>query len=74
MLSWGKLWTKRYKKTQNPAAPLEKPGEKAGYHPGTLHTAAPRGWADHISHVSSWNPGPASTLTHIGNQLAPLGE
>ena len=38
--SWGKLWTKSYKKTKNPMAISEEPGTKAGYitHPRVHHT------------------------------------
>ena len=28
-----------------------------------LHTAPPKGWADHLSHPSSRSPGPSPTFT-----------
>ena len=63
MRNWGKLWTIRYKKTQNPTATSGVSGAKAGYHAWSLHTAPPRGWAHHPSHPSRLSPGPILTLT-----------
>ena len=73
---WGKLWTKRYKKTKNPTATSEEPGAKnsvlrakAAYYICSLHTALPKGWARHISHPSSPTPGHTPTSPRIRNQL-----
>ena len=60
--SLDKLWTVGYKKNENPDAISKDPGEKAGYCTCTLHTAPPRGWADHLNHPSGPTPGPASPL------------
>ena len=53
MHSWDKLWKTRYKKTKNPTATSEVWGAKAGYCACILHTAPPRGWAEHLSHPPS---------------------
>ena len=62
MHSWGKLWT-RYKKTKNPTATSEEPGAKAGHCACPLHSAPPKGWADHLSHTSGPTPRHTPTLT-----------
>ena len=67
MCSWGKLWT-RYKKTKNPTTTSEELGAKAGYCACPLHTAPPRGWANHLSHPSGPTPGPTPTLTPYASE------
>ena len=61
--SWGKLWTRRYKKTKTPTAISEELGAKAGYWACPLHSTPPRGWADHLSHASGPTPGHTPALT-----------
>ena len=64
MCSWGKFWTKRYKKTKKtPTATSEELGAKAGYCACPLHPAPPKGWAKHLSHPSGLTPGHIPTLT-----------
>ena len=70
MSSWGKLWTKRYKKTKNPTATSEGPGAKTGCwekNKGTVHAPCTQhhqsGGADHLSQASAPTPGPTPTLT-----------
>jgi len=70
----GPIVDKKIQKDPKPSCPSWRARSKSRVPPITLHTAPPKGWADHISHVSSWNPGPAPPLTPIGNQLAPLGQ
>ena len=65
MHSWGQLWTTRYKQTKIPTATSEVSGAKARYCAWSLHTAPPRGWADHLSHASGLTPGSAPTLTPL---------
>ena len=71
MCSWGKLCTTRYKKTNchfwGARNKSRGSGAKAGHCACPLHSAPPKGWADHLSHPSGWTPGP----TPIRNQLAP---
>ena len=72
MLSWGTLWTIRYRKTKNnPSASSEELGEKAGCALcASQHTAPPGVWADHLSHPSGLTlvlPPPSPS---IRNQLA----
>ena len=59
MCSWGKFWTKRYKKekkSKNPTAISEEPEAKTGsesrvlYMPFALNTT--KGWANHLNHPS----------------------
>ena len=66
MHSWGKLWTIRYKKTENPTAASKLSGAKAGYCAWFLHTTPPRGWANYLSHPSGPNP----PSTHLRDQLS----
>ena len=49
MSSWGKLWTRRYKKTKNWTTTSQKPGTKPGYCTCPLHITPPKGWANHLS-------------------------
>ena len=54
-------------KIQNPTGTSEVPGAKAGYHPWSLHTTSPRGWADHQSHPSSQTHPSAPFSFHLRN-------
>ena len=74
MRSWGRLWTTRYEKTKNPTATSEESGAKAGYCSWPLHTAPPRGWADHISHPCGPTHASGPTLTRLRDHLTPLRE
>ena len=70
MLSWDKLWTKRYKKTKKAQLPLLKRREQkqgVGSKSRALrmppaHTP-PEGRADHLGHPSGPTPGSAPTLS-----------
>ena len=53
----------KIQKDQNLTATSEVPGAKAEYSARSLHTAPPRGWADHLSHPSGLTHGSAPTLT-----------
>ena len=63
---------KEIQKTKNATATSEESGTKAGYFTGPLHTAPPKGKANHLSHLSSWTPG-LTFYPHrpIRNQLTP---
>ena len=51
------------KRSKNPTATSEEQGAKAGYWACPLHTAPPKGWADHLSPPSSPTPGHTPTFT-----------
>ena len=68
MCSWGKLWTKRYKRPKNSTATSEEPGAKVGYCACPLHLTPPEGWADDLSYPSGPNPGHTPTLTPYKEQ------
>ena len=70
MPSWGKVWT-RCKKSKNPAATSEVSGAKAGYCAWSLHTARPRGWADHPRHSFCPTHGSAPTRTPFKGSACP---
>ena len=53
--------------TKNPTVTSEMPRAKAGYSAWCLHTALPRGWADHLSRPLD----PPLSSPCIRNQLAP---
>ena len=62
MCSWGKLGTRRYKKTKNPTTTSEKPRAKAEYCACPLHPTQPKGWTNHLSHPT---PGHSPTLIRV---------
>ena len=67
MCSWGKLWTKRKKKTKNPTATSEELGAKTEYweqKQGIVHTPVhtTKGVGKPLSHSSGPTPGPTLTL------------
>ena len=75
--SWGKLWTKRYKKTkQKPKKPTHQtatskdPGAKTVYSTCALHTPPPKGWAIHLSHPSGPICGHTPTITPCKEPVA----
>ena len=70
MGSWDKLGTTRYKKTKNPTATSEEPRAKAKYCAWALHTAPPRGWADHLTTPPARPLDPPLPSPHIRNQLS----
>ena len=71
MCSWGKLWTRRYKKTKkNPNCHFWRArskdrvlGAKGGYCTCPLHSTPPNGWVDHLRHPSGRTPGHTPSLT-----------
>ena len=81
LCSWGKFWTKRYKKTpQNPSSP-EELGAKIVYQEQkqvlstlpALNTT--KGWTNHPSHPCRRTCGHTLTLTPYKEEVAhPLGE
>ena len=78
MCSWGKLWTKRYKKTKEPNWYFWRVGRrnrvlgaKAGYCACLLHSTPPKRWVDHLSHPSSRPLNTSLPSPYIRNQLSP---
>ena len=56
---------------QNPTATSEVLRTKAGYCTGSVHTASPSGWADHLSHTSSQTYLSAPTPTPFKEPVPP---
>ena len=56
MGSWSKLWTIRYQKKQKPKCHFWEAGSKSRVLYMHLHTAPPKGLADHPSHPSFSTP------------------
>ena len=52
----GQIMNNKIQKGQKPIVTSEVPGAKAGSCTWSLHTAPPRGWADHLSHPPAWPP------------------
>ena len=75
--SQGKFWTKdtKTKKIQLPLlkSPEQKQGvgSKSRYCACPQHTTPAKGWANHLSHPSSWTPGHTVTLTPYKEQGYP---
>ena len=62
----------KIQKGQNPAATSQVPGAKAGYRAWSLHTAPPRGWADHLIHSGpTHRSAPAPALTPFKGPALP---
>ena len=73
--SWSKCWTKDRKRPKNPTATFKEPGTKIGCREqkqGTKHaplnSTPPEGWANHLSHPPSQNPGHTATFTPYKKQ------
>lgn len=60
--NWGRLWT-RYTEIKKPNSPFRGARSKSRCHARSLHTAPPRGWADHLGHSFGPSHRPAPTLT-----------
>ena len=69
----GNDWASELKKQtgQNPTATSEVLRTKAGYCTGSVHTASPSGWADHLSHTSSQTYLSAPTPTPFKEPVPP---
>ena len=77
-VSWGKLCTKRYKKTQKKTTATSKEWEqkqgvrrKSRYCTCPLHTTPAKGWANHLSHPCAQSLDLPLPSPHIKNQLTP---
>ena len=73
MCSWSKLWTKGTKRQKSPTATSEESGTEAGHCACPLHSAPPKGQADHLRHPPAhpWTPLPPSSQ---GSSSPLLGE
>ena len=70
LCSWGKFWTKRYKRPKQFNCHFWRAGNKnrvlgakAGHCACPLQSTPRKGWADHLSHASSQAPGHTPTLS-----------
>jgi len=73
---WSKFWTKDTERPKNPTATFEKPGteiecweQKQGTEHAPLNSTPPEGWANHLSHPPSQNPGHTAIFTPYKNKL-----
>ena len=64
----------KIQKGHKPTAISEVPGAKAGSPAGSLHTAPPRGWTDHLSLPSIQPTHQPPPSPHLRNQPLLLGE
>ena len=72
---WSNFWTKDTGRPKNPTATFEEPATKKGCqeqkqgteHP-PLNSPPPEGWANHLSHPPSQNPGHTATFTPYKEQ------
>ena len=59
------------KDQKKPTATSEEPEQKQGTAHAPLHTAPPKGWAEHLSHPSGPIPGHTPTLTPYEESARP---
>ena len=69
LVQLGQSMNNKIQKGQNSSATSEVLGAKAGFHAWPLHTAPPRGWADHLSHPSGLTHQSAGTHVPVKPRL-----